>query len=242
MLISSEKAVVLNHPNNVNSREKGAHPYTLTSDVRRQTFPPSFEATGYQRDSLGWPVHPCADELFKLGAVTGPGWYWDMGPQFAGDPILLRMVKGANGKAGDFLQFLAIERGDTGRWALPGGMQDKNEPHLSIAARELFEETRVMYRDLPKTLIYQGIVADPRATVNAWPETTVELMFANDEISTLLVRPGDDAKKVAWMDLNQRSLDVLFASHGDFVRRAVQLLQFHTNLVVDKNGRLGLRK
>lgn len=38
------------------------------------------------------------------------------------------------------LQFVAIKRGDTGEWALPGGMVDPGESVSSTAVREFQEE------------------------------------------------------------------------------------------------------
>lgn len=38
------------------------------------------------------------------------------------------------------LQFIAIQRGDTGEWALPGGMVDPGEKVTAAAIREFQEE------------------------------------------------------------------------------------------------------
>ena len=80
------------------------------------------------------------------------------------------------------LLFIAIQRDDTGEWALPGGMVDPGECITESLQREFGEEAMNTDKyperaELIKKmlsnghLIYQGYVDDPRNTDNAWMET-----------------------------------------------------------------------
>lgn len=82
-----------------------------------------------------------------------------------------------------------------GRWALPGGFVDENEPLEAAARRELFEETGVE----AGTLEQIGTFADPGRDPRGW---TVSVVFLG-RVQPDAVRPkaNDDATEVAWHSL-----------------------------------------
>ena len=66
--------------------------------------------------------------------------------------------------------------------------------------------------------IYKGYVDDPRNTDNAWMETNV-LNFHDENnvyFKTFKLNAGDDAGSVAWMDIDNKNLN-LYASHKLFL-------------------------
>ena len=67
--------------------------------------------------------------------IVGRGLLGKFGPNHAADPIVTRF----HPKDPEKLQFVAIERKDTGDWALPGGMVDPGE-NTSLTVRREFEE------------------------------------------------------------------------------------------------------
>lgn len=166
-------------------------------------------------DKEGKPLNP-AGPTGKTGRVLGK---W--GPNHAADPVIIRR----NPETGVH-EMLAIQRKDTGQWAIPGGMVDEGERISGTLARELEEETGVKLDMTSAVPVYEGIVkADPRNTDNAWMETSVCLKVLSDaEAAALRPKAADDAAKVKWMPLTPENLDNLYASHGDFVRGALDVM------------------
>ena len=85
------------------------------------------------------------------------------------------------------LEFVAIQRKDTGEWAIPGGMVEPGDT-VSLTLKKEFgeealnsleasEEEKVAIQDQLNKLfqhgetVYEGYVDDPRNTDNAWMET-----------------------------------------------------------------------
>lgn len=67
------------------------------------------------------------------------------------------------------MQFVAVQRSDTGEWALPGGMVDAGEEVSATLKREFTEETLDgVDNEQLKSLwnkgnkLYEGYVDDPR--------------------------------------------------------------------------------
>lgn len=120
-------------------------------------------------DCFDRPVHPWLEEMITdpdIGVVTGTGAYWAWGENVTVDAIPIRHDLSEP-------HILMIERGDTGHVALAGGFWDKPESFVGGAIREAYEETgidlsRLAYKS---QLIYDGPVADVRATAHAWPRT-----------------------------------------------------------------------
>ncbi|PAV59939.1 hypothetical protein WR25_17396 [Diploscapter pachys] len=82
----------------------------------------------YEIDKDGRPLNPQGRTGFMGRGVLGR---W--GPNHAADPLVTRVKNGT-------LQFVAIKRGDTGNWALPGGMVDAGEEISETVKREFREE------------------------------------------------------------------------------------------------------
>ena len=160
-------------------------------------------------DSQGRPLNP----IGRTG-LCGRGLLGRWGRNQAGDALLTSL----DPKSGR-LQLLVIERMDSGQKALPGGMVDEGETTAATVARELFEETGAKLDFDVATIVFTGVVDDPRNTDNAWMETTVmHKHLTADERTGMLLQAGDDAQAVHWVDINKELLSSMYASHGDFVR------------------------
>lgn len=196
------------------------------------------------------PVHPWAAEMAAdpgIGLVTGKGAYWNYGPNYTADPIVIRR---------DFEEphILLIQRADTGNWALPGGFVDNGEDPGLAAEREAEEESGIVISRFKHTrsYIYGGPIADLRTTANAWPETSAycfELQIENREDQKALVemmsrtrlqkvirsvgrmssidrlqnmpwKGSDDARKAAWLPVSKLD-DALFGSHKLLIKMAL---------------------
>jgi ADP-ribose pyrophosphatase len=169
-----------------------------------------------RRDSEGRPLNPSG----RTG-IAGRGLLGRWGANFAADPLVTR----DNPKTGE-LEMLAIKRKDNGQWAIPGGMVDAGEDVSATLAREFKEETGVTLDMNDAAEIYRGYVDDPRNTDHAWMETTVKHKHLDAALAAKLEpKAGDDAAAVQWLALTDDNLDALYASHGDFVRRALELFE-----------------
>lgn len=165
-----------------------------------------FRGLGLELDADGRPLHPWYREMMDdpaIGVVTGKGFYYQWGPNYTADPIII-----ANG------HILLIKRRDTGSWALPGGHINVAEDPLLAAKREATEETGIVIPDdATGELIYQGPVADIRSTVNAWPETSAYL-FMCDGAEAYEPAGADDAAEAAWVPIwAVLEEEKLFGSH-----------------------------
>lgn len=167
----------------------------------------------YRRDQLGRPLHPWFGDMYRtpsIGVVTDKGFYRSWGPNRTADSVVITTEQRP--------RIALIERKDTGELALPGGFEDPGESGTEAALRELQEEAGLTLHPEDGTIIYEGPVADRRATAHAWPETTA-ILFRVPEAMPL--KEGDDARKADWYYLD--ALDhPLFGSHGELVRFAVE--------------------
>ena len=162
--------------------------------------------------------------------LRGRGFLGKYGPNFAGDALVTRCHPLTNE-----LQMVGIERGDTGQWAILGGMVDKGEIVSKTVKREFVEEggnlsdpdEQKIFNDIVEelfssgVLIYDGYVDDPRNTDNAWMVTTVYHFHCTKEQGRNLVLRGNKAEgKVTWISPDQ----VNYASHGTYAQMAVSRL------------------
>ena len=167
-------------------------------------------------DSQGRPLNP----IGRTG-LCGRGLLGRWGRNQAGDAMLTSLDP-ETGR----LQLLVIERKDSGQNALPGGMVEEGETTEATVARELFEETGANLDFAIATLVFTGVVDDPRNTDNAWMETTVlHKHLATAERTAMHLQAGDDAKVVRWADVNKQLISSMYASHGDFVRMGLSYLK-----------------
>ncbi len=166
-------------------------------------------------DERGRPLNPIGRTGLQGRGLLGK---WGRNP--AGDSVLTR-VNPATGR----LQVLLIERKDSGQKALPGGMVDEGEDIATTVARELSEETGATLSFDAATTLFAGVVDDPRNTDHAWMETTVlHQHLSTREADAMTLQAGDDASAVQWTDVDQRLVSSLYASHGDYLRLALQRL------------------
>jgi len=181
--------------------------------------------------------------------LAGRGVLGKWGPNHAADPIVTRWMR----KDGDIdtdsntgkqvLEFVSIQRKDTGDWAIPGGMVDPGENVSVTVKREFMEEAldstgtasgnvEALTAMVDKFFqggdeVYRGYVDDPRNTDNAWMET-VAFNFHDDtgeEVGQLPLHAGDDAGAIQWMKLSSEVS--LYASHKEFAEKVVQKLGAH---------------
>jgi ADP-ribose pyrophosphatase len=180
------------------------------SDVEREIV--SYEGV-VKYDDGGYPLNPRGRTGLKGRGLLGK---W--GPNFAADPIVTR-VNPETKK----VEALLIKRADSGEWAIPGGMVDTGEKVSATLSRELGEETgaKLLFEDAD--IIYKGYVDDPRNTDNAWMETTASHLHIEGE-RELNLKADSDAVNTKWVELTERNLSNLYASHGDFLRRAMENL------------------
>ena len=181
------------------------------------------------RESSGkhFPMNPRG----RTGMV-GRGLLGRWGPNHAADPIVTRW----NPDKDDWLEVVAIQRRDTGEWALPGGMVDPGEKVSVTVRREFMEEAAQFEPGDPQreemegfinqlfsrgTIVYRGYVDDPRNTDNAWMETTAFHFHCPPNLAKRLnLQHGDDAAKVTWLHVNadeEPRYAALYANHREMV-------------------------
>jgi len=84
-----------------------------------------------------------------------------------------------------------------GRWALPGGFVNENEPLVVAAQRETLEETGVSVTDLEQLYTAGEPGRDPRG----WTITVAYLVRVNaDDLKPVA---ADDAAAVGWFPLDE---------------------------------------
>lgn len=171
----------------------------------------AFIAAGYTIDAKNRPLHPYLNDM-DPNTPSGKGAYWSWGPNFTADPIVVT--------AENRPRILLIQRSDTGDLALPGGFVDADEMQEPIHAayRELAEETGLSLKS-EGTLVYQGVVDDPRATANAWPETFAYVFTIP---KPLPVRAGDDAREAHWYYVDELP-ETLYGSHAQLIKKAFEV-------------------
>ncbi len=158
---------------------------------------------GHRLDMFGRPLHPWLEGMLSdpdIGVVTGKGFYWKWGPNYTVDPITFRHDLSET-------HVLLIERDDGTGWALPGGFHEADETKLDGAIREGREESGVDLSLLTHTAthVYEGPLADLRATAHAWPETTAyrfDLLLDNSADRKLL-------EKMMSTNRRQRAIRIL---------------------------------
>jgi ADP-ribose pyrophosphatase len=176
------------------------------------------EASRYWADPPGRPAGARKNPMGRTG-LQGRGLLGKWEDNKAADPIVTRY----NPTTGQ-LEMAAIRR-PSGEWAIAGGMVDEGELISATLGREFEEETGAKLDMSSGKEVYRGHVDDPRNTDDAWMETTVMHRHLDaDEaakvtFSDASVQSGETTG-IRWMPITDEELDKLYASHGDFVRRA----------------------
>ena len=113
----------------------------------------------------------------------------------------------------DTHEILLVKRGNhpfLGKWALPGGFANKNEPLEETAARELFEETGL--EGVKEELV--GVYSKPNRDPRGWVVTQAYLCKVNFTECKALA--GDDAKNAEWFDLTVKN-QIITLDNGDCI-------------------------
>jgi ADP-ribose pyrophosphatase YjhB (NUDIX family) len=158
-------------------------------------------------------IHPWAhqpEHAEDFIPVRGKGRLHFFGPNHTADSVII-------GERAGEPHIALITRSDTGELAIPGGFVDTDETALSAARRETMEEIGLDVSDIPATFLYDGPVADARATLEAWPHTTAYL-FALTETPPIVA--ADDALDAAWHPLSVIDSTPLYGSHTTLARLA----------------------
>ncbi len=112
-------------------------------------------------------------------------------PSVTVDAVILTMREGR-------LEVLLVKRGhwpDEGKWALPGGFVNPNEPLDIAAARELREETGLC--DVPLHQLHT--FGDPGRDPRGWTISVAHMALVPDEkVREQRIAGGDDATDAAW--------------------------------------------
>lgn len=182
---------------------------------------------GVALDSNGKPESP-----FAHNGKVGRGRLGKWGVNHAADAVVTAFF---SGKLYALCIYRADQEGLTA--ALPGGMVDfPLEDHKQAAFRELFEEAVCVIEEEDEaairaafraaTVLYAGVVDDPRNTRNAWIETQAFHVHLSDADAACLVlrEEGDDdgeTKGAFWMPVTSEALDGMYShTHARLVAHA----------------------
>ena len=216
-------------------------PYTAESIKKQPAYAdgpqPNLPFKSYEgpvREENGFPLNPRG----RTG-ICERGRLGRWGANFAADPILTRVRKGQ-------FELLAIRRGDTGEWALPGGMVDGQESLAQTLSRELAEEAlgetkSDRFRELFETRgleIYRGYVDDPRNTDNAWLESGAVHLHLSEAEADFEPVAGDDANHAQWTPIERDTLKNFYAVHGEIVTKAILEWQAISQQRLDERGQI----
>ena len=207
---------------------------TIDNGVDRTSHHGPYKLNPYMFDSSQskfvfgkFPLNPVG-----VTGITGRGQLGKWGPNHAADPIMATRRNGA-------IEFVSIQRTDTGEWALPGGMVELGD-NVSITLKKEFGEEamdtlmmdsgeRLKTKQLldqvfdNAQLVYKGYVDDPRNTDNSWMETVAMLIVVDATVADKFkLSAGDDAGKVRWTKYVPGMK--LYASHGKFIKDAISLM------------------
>ena len=173
----------------------------------------SLARQGLDIDDIGRPLHPWLKDMLgnpEIGAVTGKGYYYNWGPNYTADPIVITSQPQP--------KILLVQRRDNGMWALPGGFIDPGETALLAAIRETYEETGVTIDAADGKVVYSGPVADQRSTAHAWADTTAVLWRPEVQQTSRL---SHESNAVNWFDLRDVRSMILHGSHQKLIEKAI---------------------
>lgn len=154
-----------------------------------------------------WHDHP--DHQHDFAHEDGKGGFWYYGPNHTADCVILSNEENP--------RIALVTRRDNGLLALPGGFIDTGETALEAAIREAREEIGISLSNISSLQIYDGPVADPRASRKAWPHTTA-FRFVIEQCE---LNASDDAMSAAWYDTSTMSAEDMHGSHFYLARLAI---------------------
>jgi 8-oxo-dGTP diphosphatase len=120
--------------------------------------------------------------------------------------------------SGNNVKVLLINRKNEpfkGKWAVPGGFVDMDEELEDAVARELAEETGLKGVRLEQMHTFGKCGRDPRGRQISVAFTGIATRGQNQ------IRPGDDAAKAQWFDIEKLPADLAF-DHSEMIRFAVE--------------------
>jgi len=103
-----------------------------------------------------------------------------------------------------------------GQWSIPGGRQIIGETAAEAAQRELLEETGVKVDQLLLVDVVDAIIPDFEGKIK-YHYTLVDYM---GQWQSGECRPGDDAKEVRWVSLNELSPLTLLEKTTNIIHKA----------------------
>ena len=179
--------------------------------------------------------------------MTGRGLLGRWGPNEAADLIATRFVRDdSSNERSRRLTMLAVQRQDTGQWAIPGGMVLEDETPVSAARRQFasccggFDDSSLLdafdrcvddaFDEVD--LVYRGYVDDPRNTDNAWIETRAFHIHLPDRVNLPMRSAGDSTEEAAqWITVDAEH-DARYAgmhgNHKEMVDMVADTLNPHT--------------
>ena len=101
-----------------------------------------------------------------------------------------------------------------GKWAIPGGFLEDDEPPETGALRELEEETRLRLQSLKQIRAFGKPDRDPRGR-------TISIAFFGESASEAEVKGSDDAAEAKWIAVKE--LPELAFDHSEIVKAAIEL-------------------
>ena len=119
-------------------------------------------------------------------------------------------------------EVLLIQRNkepNKGQWSIPGGRQMLGETAAEAARRELLEETGVKVDRLLLVDVVDAIIPDVEGKIK-YHYTLVDYMGQWQSGES---RPGDDAKEVRWVRLNQLSSYLILEETMNIIQKAAAM-------------------
>lgn len=117
-------------------------------------------------------------------------------------------------------QVLLVNRGREpykGKWAVPGGFIEIDEELEDAVARELQEETGLTGVQLEQMSAFGRCGRDPRGRQISIAFTGIATEGQNK------IRPGDDAAKAQWFDIEKLPEDLAF-DHNEMIKCGIEKL------------------